>query len=126
MYSGCCSQVEVSLYFHATSDRTRGQRLKLQKGRCGLDMGRNFFTEKAVKHWNGLPREAAESPCLEMLKKQLSVRTQWHGLGGKVEISPRWDLMISQVFLNLDSAVLCDCDRGSEAVQVSLLSFLRV
>lgn len=84
------------------SNRTRGQRLKLQKGRFRLDMGRNFFTEKAVKHWNGLPREVAELPSLEMLKKQLDGEhsavvwlARWRSVKGG--IWSHWSSLISVI-----------------------------
>jgi len=95
-------------------DRTRSNWFKLREDRFRLDIRKNLFTMRVVKHWHRLPREVVGAPSVETFKARLnrlratwsswrcpcSLQGSWTRWPLKVPSNPRHSMILiaSQVF----------------------------
>jgi len=47
-----------------------------------MDIGKNFFTERAVKHWSRLPRGVVEAPCRAVSERRVDAELRVMVSGG--------------------------------------------
>ena len=79
VYGQCPHRAASSASGHSQSCRSctnTYERVFLYQGRFRFDTRKNFFAERAVRHWTRLPREVMESPSPEGFQKRVDVALQ--------------------------------------------------
>lgn len=93
------------LFSLATSNGTRRPSIKLHQWRFKLNVRKKFFADKMIKHWNGCLRRWWNHCSWKCLRKYCN-DSQCPGLIDRVVLDCSLDLMISEVFCNVNESVL--------------------
>jgi len=99
-----CQKEEAMLILVVPSNMTRGNGYKLEHRKFHLSRRKNFFTVRMTEHWNRLPREAVESPCLETL--QICLDTFLCNLLQETTFAAGWTRWSPKVLSNSRDAVI--------------------
>ena len=59
------------LFIVEQETRTRGHDFKLKKSNCKLNLRLNFFTQRVINFWNGLPINVVNSESTKIFKRWL-------------------------------------------------------
>ncbi len=71
-YLNKLSNVDHSkLFTLQTNPRTRNNGKTIQAKRCNSDIGRSFFLNRVVRHWNSLPAEVVSAETTNSFKKRI-------------------------------------------------------
>ena len=71
-YLMCRSQVNGGrLFLMVSSNRTKGNRQKMELSKFHTNTRNNFYTVRVTEHWNRLPRGVVESPSRGIFKSHL-------------------------------------------------------
>ncbi|KFQ46403.1 hypothetical protein N333_13181, partial [Nestor notabilis] len=68
---GAYKDVGEGLFIRDCRGRTRGNGFKVKQEKFRLDIRKKFFTVRLVRHWNRLPKEVVNAPCLAVFKALL-------------------------------------------------------
>ena len=71
-----------------------------------MDIRKNLFSKRVVRHWNGLPSDVVESLSMEVCKKHLDM-VLWDVVNGEmVVMSEQLNWMTLEVFSNLGDSIM--------------------
>lgn len=107
---GPCDWLHVvtgdGLFSQATRDRTKGHCLSLSQVKSRWDIGKNFFTEKVIRHWNELPRGGGGVTVPRAVQEMTERGTWGYGSVDKMGIGQKLASVTLKIFFNCNNSVI--------------------